>query len=106
MSSRVDPKVQARAQGAVSGAIIAGRLAKPSACEVCGLPWARVPGRSGIEYSTVVYHHWSYEEQRWLDVIPLCLSCHAGVHSGRLLEPRTGRRYRNLKTIREETPTP
>jgi len=27
------------------------------------------------------YHHESYEEQHWLDVVPLCGSCHAKRHS-------------------------
>lgn len=27
------------------------------------------------------YHHWSYEKEHWLDVIPLCFYCHIEVHS-------------------------
>lgn len=27
------------------------------------------------------YHHWSYEREHWLDVIPLCRICHAGIHA-------------------------
>jgi len=30
------------------------------------------------------YHHWSYEEEHWLDVIPLCDGHHADVHNGAL----------------------
>ena len=45
----------------------------------------------------MILHHWSYEREHWLDVIPLCLSCHRKVHIGLLDEPRTGRRY-----VREE----
>lgn len=26
------------------------------------------------------YHHWSYEESHWLDVIPLCRECHGKEH--------------------------
>lgn len=26
------------------------------------------------------YHHWSYEQEHWLDVIPLCRSCHDKLH--------------------------
>ena len=32
------------------------------------------------------YHHWSYEEIHWLDVIPLCQRCHIGVHNGTITE--------------------
>ena len=28
------------------------------------------------------YHHWSYDPEHWLDVIPLCKQCHADVHNG------------------------
>ena len=27
------------------------------------------------------YHHWSYKEEHWLDVEPLCLPCHRKEHS-------------------------
>lgn len=27
------------------------------------------------------YHHWSYEREHWLDVIPLCCKCHNGIHN-------------------------
>lgn len=26
------------------------------------------------------YHHWSYDHAHWLDVIPLCRSCHRKIH--------------------------
>lgn len=28
------------------------------------------------------YHHWSYEKEHWLSVIPLCKSCHSRLHGG------------------------
>lgn len=31
--------------------------------------------------TAAVYHHWSYSEEHWLDVIPLCIECHGRVHS-------------------------
>lgn len=27
------------------------------------------------------YHHWSYEREHWLDVIPLCIPCHKKEHA-------------------------
>lgn len=36
-----------------------------------------------------MYHHWSYAEERWLDVVPLCDRCHSGVHTGRIADPTT-----------------
>lgn len=27
------------------------------------------------------YHHWSYERNHWLDVIPLCFDCHMKEHN-------------------------
>lgn len=30
------------------------------------------------------YHHHSYEQKYWLDVVPLCRSCHRLVHTGTL----------------------
>lgn len=47
-------------------------------------------------------HHWSYEPEHRLDVIPLCTTCHAAVHRGNIPEPRTGRRY----VLRTPTPLP
>lgn len=28
------------------------------------------------------YHHWSYKDEHWLDVVPLCVSCHRARHYG------------------------
>lgn len=30
------------------------------------------------------YHHWSYLEEHWLDVIPMCNLCHKRLHAGNL----------------------
>lgn len=27
------------------------------------------------------YHHWSYEQENWLSVVPVCISCHGRIHS-------------------------
>ena len=29
------------------------------------------------------YHHWSYERQHWLDVVPVCAKCHTAIHMAR-----------------------
>lgn len=70
-----------KAHGAVNRAVATLMLPPPSACEACG------------QTVRVVYHHWSYGEMHWLDVIPLCRTCHRKVHMGKLAEPRTGRIY-------------
>lgn len=33
------------------------------------------------------YHHWSYEKEHWLDVIPLCRTCHVDIHNGLISYP-------------------
>ena len=33
------------------------------------------------------YHHWSYEPEHWLDVIPVCISCHNEIHKARAYLP-------------------
>ena len=30
------------------------------------------------------YHHWSYEPEHWLDVIPVCNFCHGNIHAGNI----------------------
>lgn len=77
------------AHTAVRNALDSGRLLAPSACEACGQLQRQTEG--GRPW--VVLHHWSYARECWLDVIPLCYSCHRRVHSGLMAEPRTGRFY-------------
>ena len=77
------------ANGAVARAISAGRLVRSSFCEACG-------GRGDLRLISnmpIHLHHWSYDREYWLDVIPLCVSCHRRVHYGAIPEPRTGRMY-------------
>lgn len=56
---------RARARTTVNRAVAKGRLPKVSTqiCAHCGL-------------SAQNYHHWSYEKEHWLDVVPLCIPCH------------------------------
>jgi len=35
---------------------------------------------SNCERQANQYHHWSYEEEHWFDVTPLCGRCHYAVH--------------------------
>lgn len=62
--------VKVKAQSAVYGAIKSGRLARARDCQClyCGS-------------DATEYHHWSYEPEHWLDVVPLCHSCHMKIHS-------------------------
>lgn len=63
-------KYRYKAYAAIQKAIKEGRLKPVSAhqCVVC---------RKQAEF----YHHHSYEKPFWLDVIPLCRSCHTLIHT-------------------------
>lgn len=56
------------ARNAVSNALRDGKLVRPSECSCCGKE-CKPQG-----------HHWSYEEEHWLDVVWLCTRCHADEH--------------------------
>lgn len=60
-----------RAHAAVLRAIKEYRLPAVSTqkCVDCGAP-------------ATMYHHWSYEEQHHLDVLPVCRPCHRVRHAG------------------------
>ncbi len=58
-----------------------GLISKPQQCEVC------------TSTNRLVWHHWSYELEHALNVIPLCVGCHIRIHRGKIPEPRTGRVY-------------
>lgn len=49
------------------------------------------------------HHHWSYEPDHWLDVAPVCNSCHAKVHAGRIPDPTSGRTWDGTRKPRAET---
>ena len=57
-----------KARTAVSNAVRLGNLTK-SPCAKCG-------------EVKVEAHHWSYEKKHWLDVMWLCVPCHAKEHLG------------------------
>lgn len=58
-----------KAQCAANNAVRGGRLIKRTTCEHCG---------SGGKLQK---HHWSYEEEYWLDVVWLCTKCHGKEHA-------------------------
>ena len=62
-----NPKKKA-AQNAANNAVTYGKLQKKTVCEHCNLE------------KKLQKHHWSYEEQHWLDVIWLCTFCHGKEH--------------------------
>lgn len=70
---------QAGAAHAVGVAIREGRLAPAAGqpCRTCGL-------------AAAVLHHWSYLPADWLDVVPVCHSCHRLIHAGALADPTSG----------------
>lgn len=51
-----------------------------------GAPRASSYGCSYCGATAQDWHHWSYEEQNWLSVIPACRRCHSRVHSGVITE--------------------
>ncbi len=62
---------KAKAHNAVAVAVVQGRLPKASTCSCAHC------GGGATEY-----HHWSYASEHWLDVVPLCHSCHMKIHFG------------------------
>lgn len=72
----LDPKVKysqenedkRKAVHAVSNALRDKRLIKSECCSRC------------VETENIQGHHWSYKEEHWLDVIWLCVKCHAEEH--------------------------
>lgn len=57
-----------KAHSAVNNAVRDNRLIRPDECEVCSCK------------CTPHGHHESYEEEHWLDVVWLCIPCHAARH--------------------------
>lgn len=70
---RQEHPMKMHAVNAVNRAIAAGSLPHISTkqCSSCG-------------NQAYHYHHHSYEQNHWLDVIPLCRSCHRLIHTGTL----------------------
>lgn len=62
-----------KAQKAVYSAVVAGSI--PGAAEYQCFA-------SNCENQARDHHHWSYDRNHWLSVIPLCRKCHRGVHTG------------------------
>lgn len=60
-----------KAHGKVSNSIRDGRLIRPDKCSVCGM---------GCKPHA---HHWSYDEEHWLDVEWVCVNCHIDIHCER-----------------------
>lgn len=58
-----------KAHNSVNNAIRDGILHKPDKCEHCEEVSDKIQG-----------HHWSYEEEHWLDVMWLCPACHGKEH--------------------------
>lgn len=69
------------AKRAVGQAVKIGRLKPPNAF-TCVNPECSKQAQH--------YHHWSYEKEHWLNVIPLCKSCHHSLHGGawELVDPK------------------
>jgi hypothetical protein len=58
-----------KARNSVAGAIKNGKLLPVIEC-TCSM----------CEKQAEDYHHWTYEQEHWLDVIPLCRQCHNKLH--------------------------
>lgn len=89
-------QLQGRAHNAVSIAVRYGGMPRPTRCEACAA--TRKPAD---KLRAFVWHHHSYAEPCWLDVIELCAACHALVHAGSIPEPRTGRVYQPSEAQRQ-----
>lgn len=62
-----------KAKRAVASAIRRKILPRQDAC-LCA--------NSNCTKQAEQYHHWSYEQENWLSVIPFCKACHLGLHNG------------------------
>lgn len=60
-----------RAGLAVGYAVRCERLPKVNTLK-CAIP--------GCNEQATHYHHWSYAQEHWLSVIPVCIQCHADIH--------------------------
>jgi len=60
-----------KAQKKMASAVRNGTLDKPTTCSVCGDSSRRIEG-----------HHWSYDEENWLNVVWCCKQCHSNIHHG------------------------
>lgn len=56
------------AHRAVREAIATGGVVRPRCCSTC------------LSEGRIEAHHWSYEQEHWLDVVWLCAGCHATAH--------------------------
>ena len=65
-ADRIRNPIKARARGAVGMAVYRGKIpaAKHLECIMCG---------DGARH---YHHHHGYDKEFWLDVIPVCVSCH------------------------------
>ena len=86
--------LEGQACRAVYAAIAAGEIdAEPRSCCVCGVAGRYPPDgphRINAPAWSIVWHHHSYAPEHWLDVVPVCRSCHNRIHFGTIPEPRTG----------------
>ena len=60
---------KSRAQRVANYAIVKGLIPKPITL-LCGI----------CQNDAQQYHHWSYAPKHWLDVIPVCFTCHGNLH--------------------------
>lgn len=58
-----------KAHCSVNNALRDGRIVRPDTCSCCQ------------STSKLQAHHWSYEEEHWLNVVWLCTRCHADEHN-------------------------
>lgn len=65
-------KVQSQASSAISNEVKRGRMVKATALVCCDC------GANAEHY----HHHLGYARSHWLDVVPLCMKCHAKRHWG------------------------
>lgn len=65
----VSNPLKRKAQIAAGNALRDGKLVRKFHCEHCNTSEKKLQK-----------HHWSYEEEHWLDIIWLCTSCHGKEH--------------------------
>ena len=84
----IDNAEKIKAKGAVYTATKSGNMPRAGK-----LDCQRCAGRA------TEYHHWSYEKEHWLSVVPLCRSCHKIVHRDNIdIRPTTQQHGREIAT--------
>ena len=66
--ARLKNKHKFKARAKVTTALANGSLIRSDVCTLCGAD------------RKIEAHHWSYDQNNWLDIVWLCRECHLQIH--------------------------